>query len=132
MTKKLYRRSKKEYLTSSIINNLIETAFMSKRTTSKDFTISFRQPFTTVIKITLKRCLRLLMSWNLKMQCRTFLVLILEQQEMQRCKHLNYQKRIQEIVSKESQFQREIINKRISVQITQENPVKKDSRYANR
>jgi len=66
------------------------------------------------------------MSLNLKMQCRIFLVLILEQQEMQRCKHLSYQKKIQEIVSKESQFQREIINKRISVQITQENPVRKD------
>lgn len=132
MTKKLYRRLKKEYLILFITNNLIEIAFMSKRTTSKDFIIFFRQPFTTVIKTTLKPCLRLLMSWNLKMQCRIFLVLILEPQEMQRCKHLNYQKRIQEIVSKESQFQREIINKRISVQIIQENPVRKDWRSANR
>lgn len=124
--KKLYRRLKKEYLISFIINNHIEIAFMSRRTLSKDFITFFQQLFITETKITLKQCPRLLMKSNLKMLCRTFLVLTQEQQEMPRCRHQNYQKKIQGIASKESQFQREMLSNKISVQITQENPAKKD------
>jgi hypothetical protein len=45
---------------------------------------------------------------------------------MQKCRPPNYQKKIQEIALKENQSQREITDNKINVQITPENPVKKD------